>query len=379
MLSRIEFSNFRNFRHFSVQGLSRVNLFVGANNVGKSSVLEGIELLMSGGDPRILMRLPQRRGERIRSAAPDRSPSFPQWDISHLFFGHLCRPGAQFTIGGDNDAKQTVSCKIVAASYRTDQQQPEQLPVSFEGVEDGLGSDILGSDILGPDLALEVSSDRRTLPLRLAISAWGGISLDMIRRVPQASNPDQGPINFLGTDTLDNNVLGRLWDSVVLKPEEAQVIQSLQIIEPDLERIAFSSERDVSRASWIFVKLKHSNDRVPLGSMGDGLKRLLALSLVTIRSANGCVLIDEIDTGLHHSVMIGMWQMIIETAQRLNIQVFATTHSLDCVRALAWLYEQHPEYQTEVTLHRLERGLDSTIRYTLDEIDIAARQHMEIR
>lgn len=368
MLSRIEFSNFRNFRHFSVQGLSRVNLFVGANNVGKSSVLEGIELLMAGGDPRILMRLPQRRGERVPSSADERSPS-SQWDISHLFFGHLCRPGAQFAIGGDNDAKQTVSCKIVLASPDREAQLLVPRSLLFLG----------GLEEPGPDLDLEVSSDRLSTPMRFAISPAGGLTFDSIRRSGTRAPFEQSPINFLGTDALDNSLLGKLWDAVVLKPEEGQVIQSLQLIEPGLERIAFSSERDASRASGIFVKLKHSNERVPLGSMGDGLKRLLALSLVTIRSANGCLLIDEIDTGLHHSVMIGMWQMIIETAQRLNIQVFATTHSLDCVRALAWLYEQHPEYQTEVTLHRLERGLDSTIRYTLDEIDIAARQHMEIR
>ena len=41
------------------------------------------------------------------------------------------------------------------------------------------------------------------------------------------------------------------------------------------------------------------DEEEPHPSYGDGMKRLLALSLGLIDGADGCVLIDEIDTGLH--------------------------------------------------------------------------------
>jgi hypothetical protein len=77
--------------------------------------------------------------------------------------------------------------------------------------------------------------------------------------------------------------------------------------------------------------------------------------------------------------MVDMWKLVIQTARRLGVQVLATTHSLDCVRALAWVQKKTPEIASEVTLHRIERGLPSTIRYTMDELAIAAEHHLEVR
>jgi hypothetical protein len=77
--------------------------------------------------------------------------------------------------------------------------------------------------------------------------------------------------------------------------------------------------------------------------------------------------------------MVDMWKLVIETAKRLGVQVLATTHSLDCVRALAWVQEKNAGIANEVMLHRVERGLPSTVRYTLDELAIAAEHHLEVR
>lgn len=77
--------------------------------------------------------------------------------------------------------------------------------------------------------------------------------------------------------------------------------------------------------------------------------------------------------------MTGMWKLIIESAKRLEVQVLATTHSLDCVHALAWVQEQNPDLAAEVTLHRVEKGAPATIVYNMDEIAIAERGQIEVR
>lgn len=71
----------------------------------------------------------------------------------------------------------------------------------------------------------------------------------------------------------------------------------------------------------------------PLGNLGEGMNRMLALAIGLVRSADGILLVDEIENGLHYSVQPDLWRMIFETAQELNVQVFATTHSYDCVQA----------------------------------------------
>ena len=87
-------------------------------------------------------------------------------------------------------------------------------------------------------------------------------------------------------------------------------------------------------------------------------------------------MVDEIDTGLHHSVMEGMWKLVIITAKRLNVQVFATSHSQDCFNSLGRLHQLNPKLAAEVSLHRLERGLPHSVRYGTDEISTAALQRL---
>ncbi len=96
-------------------------------------------------------------------------------------------------------------------------------------------------------------------------------------------------------------------------------------------------------------------------------------------ASGGFVMEDEIDTGLHHSVMSDMWRVLIASAERLDAQLFVTTHSLDCVRSLAWLAYTQPELCKSVRMHRVDSERSKTIVYGPDEISIAAEQHVEMR
>ena len=68
---------------------------------------------------------------------------------------------------------------------------------------------------------------------------------------------------------------------------------------------------------------------------GQGFNRLLILASVIIDSAGGIVLIDEIENGLHYSVLADVWRIVVRTAKDYKVQIFATTHSRDCYEALA--------------------------------------------
>jgi hypothetical protein len=185
-------------------------------------------------------------------------------------------------------------------------------------------------------------------------------------------------VNYLGTE-LAESTLSYLWDAVALTDKEERAIEALRIVEPRIERIAFLGEPSRRSVRNVFVKLADSERRLPLGSVGDGLRHLLALVLHLLPARGGFLLVDEIDTGLHHSVMADMWRLVIESAKRLDIQVFGTTHSLDCVRALAWVRERHPKLADEATVHRVDLNAGRTTAYSLDEIAVAARNHLEIR
>jgi len=50
-------------------------------------------------------------------------------------------------------------------------------------------------------------------------------------------------------------------------------------------------------------------------------------------SRNGVLLIDEIDNGLHHSVMPNLWTILDQLVEKHQVQVFGTTHNDDMMRS----------------------------------------------
>ena len=379
MLSNLEIHGFRTFAHLRIDGLARVNLFVGANNCGKTSVLEAGEILLAGGRPWILLRSPTRRGDGF---LPEGRFAPQTVDIRHLFHGHELKIGASFTIEGGGTRQRRVSCEVVQASSGDERPaQPELLGLVSDPIGPLGPGGPSGPGAFGPEesLAITVSGDQTGANRVLGLAEGGGLSISLASRPTAREEGEESPFNFIGTVDPDYR-LAPLWDKIVLTPNEDRVTQALQIIEPSIERVA-SLSRPSGRGtpSPIVVRLRGSEARVPIGSMGDGLKRLLVLSVNLVTSAGGCLFVDEIDSGLHYSVIAKMWQLLIETARRLDVQVCASTHSLDCLQALAGVCEKKPDLAGEVAVHRLEKDQETATRYGADELALAVRHEMEIR
>ncbi len=86
MLRSLKIENFRCFQNFELQQLGILNLLVGKNNTGKTSILEAIQLLISRADFETLEELMLRRGEYLLVEERGRQREI---DIKHLFYGHV--------------------------------------------------------------------------------------------------------------------------------------------------------------------------------------------------------------------------------------------------------------------------------------------------
>jgi hypothetical protein len=365
MMTTLRIDNFRSFRKLTVEGLTRVSLLVGTNNAGKTSVLEAAELVLSGTGPAILERGISSRDEfvAIRSEVGELRHYI---EVNHLFHGHSPEPGKPFemsaVVGGSSRAFR---CKLIPRP-----------PGKLEGDDETPPVELLRP---GANLALSISGDGMGTEGYIFPLAGYSILPRLLRTAAKKPANKAWKVRFVETTAPLGWELRVLWDAVVLTPEEARVTNALQLIEPDIERLAALSGSGSQVGGSMFVKLRGSDERIPLGSMGEGIKRLLALSLNLVSSAGGYLLVDEIDTGLHHSVMTRMWRLVVEVARRLDVQVLATTHSLDCVRALASLYEESPDVRDLISLHRIERGAEASVPYSADEILAASQHQMELR
>jgi len=377
MLTSLHVSGFRDLRELEVQRLGPVNLFVGANNSGKTSLLEAVEIFLGRGETRALFAGCARREETLRS---DRQLLV---DVCHLFQGHKLRPGTEFSIHGHNGGNRSVHVQV--PRERLSEAEMRRLGERLERSRIGRQEVLTGLDVeergrMEEILALRVWTEgwEEDVEVLLPLTESGGAPyLEYLATRRRLSDGEGVTFNFITTAGLDPQQLVRLWDGIVLGAEEPMVLDSLRVVEPRIERIAAVS-REVSSGAFV-LRMEGSDQRVPLGSMGDGIRRLLALSACLARSANGTVLIDEIDTGLHHTVMAKMWKLVVETALRRKIQVFATTHSMDCVNALAALCEDEPALGPAVLLHRVEKHRGTTVLYSADELAAAAAAGIETR
>jgi AAA15 family ATPase/GTPase len=106
---------------------------------------------------------------------------------------------------------------------------------------------------------------------------------------------------------------------------------------------------------------------------------MLGLVLAMVNLENGILLVDEIDSGLHFTVMTDMWKVVWETAKKLNIQVFATTHSRDCWQSLAELITEEKITDNEITIQRIDRDKEKAVSFNTRQIYLASERDIEVR
>jgi AAA15 family ATPase/GTPase len=118
--------------------------------------------------------------------------------------------------------------------------------------------------------------------------------------------------------------------------------------------------------------------------MGDGMRRILTLAITEIVAEGGVLLVDEIDTGLYYRAQTNLWRLLIQTAQRLNVQIFATTHSWDCVKS----FQQASEEVSELEIFLFSLGRSMRVRdkgrviaseYNKDELRTVTQAESEVR
>lgn len=363
MLKSLRIENFRCFRMFELQQLGKLNLLVGTNNSGKTSILEAIQLLNSHSNLELLREVMIDRGEYMLS---DEQGSGRELDIRHLFYGHRIDAGRRLSILGidsNNENEGINKNEGIVVSVKHE----EQLRLFEELRELVLVIEWLGQE---------------DESIHIPLSSKEGLSLNHVRRIRRDLKNSDSRTQFVTSSSLTSEKMIELFDQVVLTPEEALVTEALQTIEPSIDRIASVGSdkyRYTGTRSGFVVRLADGDQRIPIGSMGDGIWRMLGLTLAIVNARNGILLVDEIDTGLHFSAMSDMWKLIWEAAKRLNVQVFATTHNSDCWMSLAEIASNEDPSEEGITIQRIEKGKQNSIVFTERQVVIAAERGIEVR
>jgi hypothetical protein len=345
--------NFRPFPGLVLQPLGRVNLIAGKNNTGKTALLEAMHLHSYPQD----VMLPFTINE-LRGAAPQKK--YDEEVCSWLFYDKNASHGLVLISQNDKGVTRSLQMWIVDATARA------QFPEAKQVVDGSFLEGAWGTEKSGPLLKTEVSGRvfwSVGFPKGEGLS-WVGTNAAW-----------EGPSAFISSSGRPSDEDVKAFSELEIANRQEELLPSLQIVEPRLQRLAIvlSGGKPLIHGSVGLRRL------VPMSFMGEGIRRLLSILLAISTAAGGKVLIDEVENGLHYSVLTKVWQAIGHAARQANVQVFATTHSYECIVAAHEAFTTNGPY--DLRLFRLDRiGEEIKVAaYDQDVLGYATEMNHEVR
>ncbi len=353
----VDIENFRGFKKINISDLKRVNLFVGKNNSGKTSVMEAIFLSIGVNNPELITRIDLMRDLRHNEAD----------DFRFVFF--------------DLDYKNTpiINTQFLSPSeYRSVKILPikNQSSTHKNILEDHTSSDIYKEETTSINTAddpvegISISTNIKTVKTSKGKKIVSKIY--MVGNVPKFETPKNYEEKLFGI-YIKNSRFSRLYeriDKIIYRKEQEWIIETLQQIDPRITDIVLGN-----RMIYLDIGLEML---VPCNIMGDGIITVLSILAAIANAKDGFIMVDEVDNGLHYSSMETLWKAIDFATQKYNVQAFITTHSLECTMAFARTFEGKED---ENRLFRIEKVNQShkVIKYDNSDLLTFLNENWEIR
>lgn len=354
MLRSLTLKNFRCFQNLTLEPLERVNLIAGKNNVGKTSLLEAI-LIFINPIPEALFQVNSVRGISTKTRFEN---------IEEL---------REFLFNQDVN-------KVIELSGLKDNFQ-RSLKIRFAELEE---AKILRRSLFDDEIELLQAEESRTTQVRPHDTLVFEYQDDTTKKISHIALPVNGGVvgeyyqqdKFPSCIYLTTNPHSPREDAVrysklALVKQQDEVLKTLRLLEPRLQNLTVLVEREAMIYGDIGI-----SKLVPLPLMGEGMGRLLSIILAIANAKGGTILIDEIENGLHHSVLTNVWKAIADAARRADAQVFATTHSYESIIAAHHAFETSEKY--DFRFHRLERVNDEIQAVTYDRENLATSDQMNL-
>lgn len=302
MLTSIQIDSFRGVKDLSFDPLTRINVLTGFNNSGKTTILEAIYLLLAQ----------TKQIENYPNVF--RSAQGPHMERFEHFWKWLL-PNGNF----NSEASVAAICDDKRRLRVVVKQQPNALQRGALTVQ-------------------HMDSSRGTTTVHVTRDGLGGLQERPWPRMEFFSPRMSDPV----VDAEQYNKVQLLSDG------EERVLALMRVVEPRLRKLRYAK---ITNEPLVYADIGLGS-LLPASQMGQAFCRMLTLYMEMLVTEAEVLLIDEIENGLHHSVLGSVWKGIGALAESHNIQVFVTTHSEDCVNAAAEALPQGDHHG--FSRHRLE-------------------------
>lgn len=311
-IKTIRVKNFKCFEDLKIEGFARVNLFGGKNNVGKTALLEGLELLTASPEPYHLaskvLQILERRYKGTES----------RLDLDALL--NFFRNTANAVI-----VSTELNRVVIALNLSTEDK---------DGYQQSIFSDVEQINITSNEGRFNsiyfsvVTEGVRELESSISVDRILGRSMPLFIRDRASLN--KIPNSYIKVSKLDENEIAVLYGGLVEADKEGYLNDALNKFDSSL--LSFKAI-PTDRKARAKLKVAGRDSLVSLSEMGDGISRYIAILCAIWSAQNGFLFIDEIENGIHYTNYPKLWTLIFEASEQANCQVFATSHSKECIEA----------------------------------------------
>lgn len=297
-IDSIYINGFRGFKDFRLSDLKDINILVGENNTGKTSLLEAFHILEYPGEiGHYISVCRKREGKGKISPFSVFENSLSKGNFSGYKNVAINANINKNEIGSEI---QVLPLEVIKGDSTRSQVKAFEGTMSYEIVD-------FTSDRFESRIYIDEETDR------LIISNKDSFSPVKITRVMPFDHIDKEIVNI-----------------VIKEGKKQDLIDALKIFDKDIIGI-----ETIKEDSEIKTYIQHkTTGLLPISAYGDGLKKVVYLSSVIVDAKGGILLIDEIETALHHSALGEVFKWMIEASNEYKVQLFATTHSAEALDAL---------------------------------------------
>lgn len=344
MFKKIDIENFRGIKSLSVENLSRVNLFFGKNNSGKSTVLESAFLLSGMTNPHLLVLCNAVRGFKgIR-------------DFS-LFFHNLNTAHPISIISEGNSKVFSRRLKMEMSASQTYKQNLDDKSTTVAADNKPFQTLVLNASCDGKkyknEFILENASEKEERG-KIGIFPFYNEPFVCKYIAPKDTNFALDEVNDILKDKQEQNI-----------------VENLSLLDERITDFVLS-QNDI----MVDIGLK---SRIPLNMMGDGTRKFFNLIVSLYKCKDGILLIDEIDNGLHFSAMENLWKTVLNLTKKYNVQVFATTHNMDSLKSLNALLADRAEDVSFYKVLHTKNDETKLLYYPYEDFSVVLGNGNEVR
>ena len=322
------------FKEFRIDKLNRINIFAGFNNTGKTTLLEAIYLLTKQNNIGAFFELVKLKN-KLTKLNTHYLNSYFQDEIK--------------VSGNFNEVTTEINLRKFEAKAKDIDKKDDYL-ASYESI----------SSIDGEKLNNIIHTFESSPLIRYVDRVE--ILCNSIFKSPYFYN-QQEIIN-----THSKNVELKEFDLVV------EFIS--KHIDKNIQDIDLTEKNDIKR--FLVDSKIFPEKSVDITSYGEGLQRIFEIALSFAYCKNGVILIDELETAIHYSLLVDFTKFIQELAVKFNVQIFVTTHSKECIGA----FVENDTHNEDINFYTMVRDLDNKIQIiTYDEESLSNKleQNLEVR